>query len=168
MSQGHSQIIQYVKDWTQDLVFLPSACGSIIHPVTQVINLRVIFDSYFPLIPHIQPISLLDMIYHCHYPMERAPLTTDASILILGMCVSPLWIIYYWTLSWRRPHLWQKKKKSLLASSDGNFLPAGPAIIPAACYVQFLALIPTPSISLSQMYDIWNSPYSNPYSDFIF
>lgn len=31
--------------WTHDLVFFTSVCGSIIHPVTRVINLGVIFDS---------------------------------------------------------------------------------------------------------------------------
>ena len=52
--------------------------------------------------------------------------------------------------------------------SDDSSLLDAPAVTSAAGYVQFLALTPTPSISLSQMYDTWNSPYCNPYSDFIF
>lgn len=54
MSQRHPQVIQYVQDWTHWSVFLTWVYGSIIHPVTQVIILGPILDSYFSLIPPIQ------------------------------------------------------------------------------------------------------------------
>jgi hypothetical protein len=74
-----------------------------------------------------------------------------------------------WSLGWMYLHYrWSFANTELneeTPTNDGSSLPASPATIAAACYVQFQALTASPSWGC---YDTHSSPYLNLYWNFTF
>lgn len=129
----------------------------------KVINPSLMLDSHFPFIPPVQPIKFLDIIYIVII-QHRVALATDASILVPENGYISLMVYLLPNMELKEDcHICDK-----LFPSDGSSLPDAPAVTSIAGDMQFLALTPTPSISLSQMYEAWNSAYCDLYPDFIF
>lgn len=151
---------------------LMSVCGFFIYLVTQIINLGVVPDLTFPhpsqRINHSINQSVNQLL---RYDLSLSSCSGESALGHKCKHSSPQ-DRYISLTDHLSPNNELKNDHRIfdkhLLSSDGSLLTASPAIISAASYVQFLALRLTSCISLSQMYDTWNSPYSNPYSEFIF
>lgn len=145
-------------------LLLASVCGSILHPVTQVANRGLGLDSDFSLIPPIQPAKQT-------LGYDLAPSSSNGGHVLGHRCEHPSpWNGFTSLMGHLVPNTEMRKDHHICSKhspNDSSSLPDGPAVTPAAGDVQFLAVTPTPSVPLSQLYDTWNSPCYNPYSNFI-